>query len=320
MHLVRSLPTLSKTLGLSCLVGLATLVGCDGRSDPTSPEAGRLSVLLTDAPGDFKRAVVTITQVYLQRGDDDEDGGRVVLSSSELTTDLLTLANSAHTLVDDVEIPAGHYGQLRFVISGAYVEVENANGSTSIYASSPTYKGLPAGAAIAGSLHMPSFAQAGLKVSLPGGVSIGGEAKTLLVDFDVAQSFGREAGRSGRWVMNPVVRAAAVNYTGSVLARVRLGDGVTLPTINGTPVTLAVLGAVLTNASGSRETLALTDADGDGVFEARFRYLLPGEYTLTLVGPDGMTFATTPARPALVSVGSAQNVEVAFAVTSASTQ
>ncbi len=151
-------------------------------------------------------------------------------------------------------------------------------------------------------------------------MSIGGEAKTLLVDFDVAQSFGREAGRSGRWVMHPVVRAAAVNYTGSVLARVRLADGVTLPALNGTAVTLAGFSAALTNASGSRETLALTDADNDGVFEARFRYLLPDAYTLDLIGPDGVTFATAPTRPAAVSVGSGQDVVAAFSIQSAGAQ
>jgi len=317
MRTARLPAAVPKAFGLSCLLGLALLAACDS----TSPQDGRVSVLLTDAPGDLKRAVVTISRVYLQSGDDDGEAGRVLLTANEVTTDLLTLANSAHTLVDDVVIPAGQYGQLRFVISGAYVEVENADGSTRIYASSPSYAGLPSGAAVAGPLHMPSFGQSGLKVSLPGGgVAIGGEAKTLLVDFDVAQSFGREAGNSGRWVMHPTVRASAVNYTGSVLARVRLAEGVSLPAIDGKAVTLAHVSAVLTGASGSRETLPLADTDGDGIFEARFRYLLPGEYTLDLVGPDGVTFATTPARPAPVSIGSGQGVEVTFAVTAASTR
>ncbi|MDQ3950065.1 MAG: DUF4382 domain-containing protein, partial [Gemmatimonadota bacterium] len=270
MRQPRPFSSFPKVLGSIGLAGLLLLVGCES----TSPQAGRVSVLLTDAPGDFKRAVVTISRVYLQSGDDNGDGGRVLLSANEVTTDLLTLANTTHTLVDGVVIPAGHYGQLRFVVTGGYVEVENVDGSTRIYASSPTYAGLPSGATVAGPLHMPSLAQSGLKVSLPGGVSIGGDAKTLLVDFDVAQSFGREAGNSGRWVMHPVVRATAVNYTGSILARVWKADGVTLPTVNGTAVTLAGFSAVLTNASGSQETLALADADGDGVFEARFRYLL----------------------------------------------
>ena len=319
MHMVRPRFSPSKGLGLAWLAGLALLAGCDTTSPPA---AGRVSVLLTDAPGDFKRAVVTISEVYLQKGDraDDAEDGRILLTRGELTTDLLTLANSAHTLVDDVVIPPGQYGQLRLVVTGAYVEVENADGSTSIYASSPSYRGLPPGAVVAGPLHMPSFAQSGLKVSLPSAVSIGGDAKTLLVDFDVAQSFGREAGRSGRWVMHPVVRATAVNYTGTVLARVRLGDGVTLTTIDGTTLTLAGFSAVLTTAAGSRETLALAAADGDGVFEARFRYLLPGEYELDLVGPDGLTLATSPTRPTPVSVGSGQDVEVALAVTAASTE
>jgi hypothetical protein len=55
---------------------------------------------------------------------------------------------------------------------------------------------------------MPSLAQSGLKVDLPGGaIRIEGDQRILLVDFDVAQSLGHVAGGYGRWVMHPVVHA-----------------------------------------------------------------------------------------------------------------
>ena len=53
-----------------------------------------------------------------------------------MTTDLLTLANDVATLVDGAVIPAGPYSQLRFVITGGYVDVAGA-----IYASSPDVRG-----------------------------------------------------------------------------------------------------------------------------------------------------------------------------------
>jgi len=128
-----------------------------------------------------------------------------VLMSDPVTTDLIDLSNSTAVLVDGEAVPAGTYSQLRFVITGGYVEVENADGSTSIFASSPTYAGLPAGAVVAGQLQMPSMGQSGLKVDFPPTDLEINEDQDLLVDFDVSQSFGHEAGNSGKWVMHPVI-------------------------------------------------------------------------------------------------------------------
>lgn len=181
---------------------------CDS---PTALQSGKLSLLLTDAPGDVVKAVVTIDQIYLQPSE-DSDAGRIILRDEDVTTDLLTLVDSTQSLISDVVIPAGSYSQLRFVISGAYLEVEGeTEGTTTIFASSPTYAGLPEGAVVGGELQMPSFAQSGLKVQLPGdALVIGDDASvTLVVDFDVAQSFGKAAGGSNRWVMTPVLKGAA---------------------------------------------------------------------------------------------------------------
>lgn len=180
-------------------------VSCDS---PTALQSGKLSLLLTDAPGDVLKAVVTIDQIYLQPVE-GSDAGRIVLRDEDVTTDLLTLVDSTQSLIADVVIPAGSYSQLRFVISGAYLEVEGDEaGTTTIFASSPGYAGLPEGAVVGGELQMPSFAQSGLKVQLPGdALVIGDDASvTLVVDFDVAQSFGKAAGASNRWVMSPVLK------------------------------------------------------------------------------------------------------------------
>jgi hypothetical protein len=188
------------------------LVGACSEGSPTSSRMGRVNLLLTDAPGDVVSAVVTIDRIYLQAHQtEDSPGGRVVLREEDVTTDLLTLVDDMQLLVDDLEIPAGNYRQLRFVITGGYIEVENEDGTTSIYASSPDYAGLPVDAVVAGALHMPSFAQSGLKVNLPNDLLVvGGDPVWVLVDFDVAQSFGHLAGQSGRWIMSPVVQATLI--------------------------------------------------------------------------------------------------------------
>lgn len=203
-------PTIRRSLKSVLVAAVALLVGasCDS---PTALKSGKLSLLLTDAPGDVVKAVVTIDRIYLQPSEDSE-AGRIILREEDVTTDLLTLVDSTQSLISDVVIPAGSYSQLRFVISGAYLEVEGeAEGTTTIFASSPTYAGLPEGAVVGGDLQMPSFAQSGLKVQLPGdAIVIGDDASvTLVVDFDVAQSFGKAAGASGKWVMTPVLKGMA---------------------------------------------------------------------------------------------------------------
>jgi Domain of unknown function (DUF4382) len=296
-------------LPLAATLALGTLSAC---ADSTGVGPGTVSILLTDAPGDVKAAVVTISQIYLQ------GSGRVVLRDTPVTIDLVKLSDSTAMLVDEVTVPSGTYSQLRFVITDAYIEVENADGTTSIYASSPNYAGLPSGAHVAGELQLPSYAQSGLKVNLPGdAVTIAGDQRILLVDFDVARSFGHAAGGSGRWVMTPLIHATDLVVSGTITARLRLGQAVTLPIVSGHQVTLGEFKAALTNAGGTREELTMTDANNDGVYEAVFRFLMPGTYTLDFVAPSTITFATIPAHPLAVQVGSGATVTSEFTLASA---
>jgi hypothetical protein len=284
---------------------LAPVVSC---SDTTSPSSGSMTLLLTDAPGDFQKAVVTISQIYLQGAAGGDNGGRLVLLDKDTTVDLLTLANSTAELVKDTPVPEGTYSELRFVVTGGYVEIEQADGSTKIYASSPDYAGLPEGAQVAGELRMPSFAQSGLKVKLPGDQMnvAGGERKVVLVDFDVAQSFGHEAGASGAWVMHPVIMATELQLSGSVAVSVTKDAAFT--------GNLADFKAVLEDTAGTQTELALTDDDQNGTFEAKFQYLLPMDYQLSLKAPDGVTFTTDPTLPVTVTVGAGDDATRAIVV------
>jgi hypothetical protein len=280
-----------------------------------------VTIKLTDAPGDFKAAVVTISEVYLQG-----EGGRVVLSSEAKTTNLVTLANDTADLVKDAVVPEGKYSELRFVISGAYIEVENADGTTSIFATDANYSGLPAGAQVAGILQTPSFSSSGLKVKFDGDVEVAGEQKVILVDFDVAQSFGKEGGAgSDKWVMRPVIKGADITFSGSVNVTLTPASGVTLPVLDGSRLTLASFQATLTAetstdgaADAAPEVISLTDANGDGVFEASFKFLVPGNYKIGFTAPAGVSFTTNPGVPAAVSIGSGTDQSQAFLLTSAS--
>jgi hypothetical protein len=194
------MPAMTILRGAALVVGLAaTLTSCDSQS-PNGTTS--LTVRLKDAPGDVQHAFVTITEVDLVGS-----GGVQVLTQTPVTTDLLTLAADALTLVQDVEVPSGSYHELRFKITGACVAVDDGNGGSTIYGTAD-YDASPCGGSATGTLRAPSYAQSGLKVMMAGGaLDLTGPAKILLVDFDVSQSFGHEA---NGWVMHPVVTGGEV--------------------------------------------------------------------------------------------------------------
>ena len=266
------------------LVALAALsAGCAERAvEPGShpSEPATLTIRLVDAPGDVQAAVVTIAEVYLQG-----TGGRTVLRSTPYTVDLVPLATTSTVLLEDVSVAAGTYSELRFVITGAYVAVEQADGSTRIFATAPDYAGLPAGTVANGDLQLPSFATSGLKVQLSdGGLAVPASgAVSLVVDFDVAQSFGHQAGNSGKWVMHPVITATGATLGTMLTVTLALGSGVALPA----GVSLGDFRATLAAGSTPDQVLASTafSSDAGGTYRAALGFVAPGAYLVDLDVP-----------------------------------
>jgi len=192
------------------------------------------------------------------------------------------------------------------VITGGYLDVAGA-----IYASSPTYQGLPPNATVAGELRMPSYARSGLKVKLPTGFTVGSDT-VLVVDFDVAQSFGHVAGGSGAWVMHPVIKASEAKDTGAIQVTLTLGPETILPD----GVTLAKFQALLTKAGSSIGPVPLADL-GAGSVGVTFPYLLQGDYDVSFVGPEAVAFHTDPPVPFGVTVVADQTTSAPFVLTDA---
>jgi hypothetical protein len=326
-------------LGLALAVAALPLAGCSDTIATPNPD-GTVSIQLTDAPGDFQAAVVTISDIYLQSSakadsmasdsmasdstTSDSTGGRVHLLSAPVTTNLLTLSDSVVDLVQGETVPSGTYSQLRFVVDGGYVVVDNGDGTSSVYAT-PGYA-LPDSLQATGTLKCPSCAQSGIKVTMPGGLTVNGDENIVLVDFNVADSFGHQAGKSGKWIMHPSLKgtintAPPAPTTGSVQASFELADSVTLPTVNGQQVTLADFQAELKDVAADSGTtgdlMALTGPDSSGVFTAMFSDVTPGDYTVGLVPPDSVTVTTDPALPDSVTVAAGAQATVSATVTSA---
>jgi len=274
------------------LFAVAAIAGCDS-TDPA--ETAIFSLALTDAPGDVSQAVVRIEQIELIGG----PGGPRVLSSVPWTGDLTELTNDFVMLVEDEVIPRGNYAQLRLIISEACIGVETDSGTDDVFISDGASNVVCTGNA-AGSLQMPSFSQTGIKVVFQGAVEVQTDQKIVLIDFNVEESFGKEAGGSGQWVMNPVIHGVDITFSATVNVTVDVEAGVGL------------LGNSIEDFSASLDGSAiLLDADG----KATFLYVVPGTPTLDLVEPGGYTATTSPATPADITVNEQEEKEVLLTIT-----
>ncbi|MCH7640293.1 MAG: DUF4382 domain-containing protein, partial [Bacteroidetes bacterium] len=206
---------------------------------------------------------------------------------------------------------AGRYHQLRLVISGGYIEVEDDDGGSTIYASSDDYAA-EQGVVADGRLQMPSYASSGLKITLPNELAeIEGDQNIVLLDFDVTESYGRQAGNSGMWVMHPVVHASGLAFTGEVSVSLVLDDDVTLPD----GVTLADFSAEL-DKGGDVLSIAFADLDEDDIYTVDFLYLAPGLYPMVIAAPEGLTITTDSELSFDVSVLSGTVEVVTIVITS----
>jgi hypothetical protein len=282
-------------------LGLLALAGCDS-TDPAGDT--RLSVLLTDMPGDVSQAVVMIEDIQLVGG---ENGPISLMTAGPWVGDLTDLENEFTTLVDGYVVPQGSYGQLRLIVPEACIGVETAGGTddTDEVYTSPGAVNVTCAGTEAGTLQMPSLSQTGIKVVFMGPLQLDSDQMIWMVDFNVEESFGKLAGGSGRWVMNPVIHGAEFTFTGSVELTVELDDGVTLPG----GVTFEDFDATF---DGGAPVSLTTEGD---VGTATFQYVIPGTSQLDLTSGEVTSFTTDPAVPFGVDVASQEVKEVTVTLT-----
>ncbi len=196
---MRFTPQISRVVLTTSVILLA---GCDSDNDPASPDGdARLSIHLTDAPGDVERAWVEIVEVTFRA---NGEAVRFIPEMTELI-ELTELLDLTHLLVEEQEIDPGTLTELRLVVGDAVLESKSGD----VYVLGDPE--LPDGLVATGELQCPSCQQSGIKIKVSNDeIGLDGGESVLLLDFDVAQTFGHRAGNSGRWVMHPVVHATLV--------------------------------------------------------------------------------------------------------------
>jgi len=234
---------------LCCGLGAA---GCgSGGSSGTSGGVGTMSVHMVDAPNGMQHVWVTFTRVEASGPE-----GWKTLSSGEVTVDLTTLVVSDMQLAS-AQLPAGHYNQVRLLVSK--VEVEDANG-------------------VRYQVTVPSGYQTGIKLNVNADVPPNAVTQ-LLLDFNLDRSIHATPPGSTNYMLKPVIPAVVKVLSGTLSGKVTL-DGTT-PAVG---AKVEVYPAGTTEFVEANLTNSSVTQDPDGSFKVWA--LMPGSYLLKVTSAD----------------------------------
>jgi hypothetical protein len=205
-----------KKLSLVCIAafGAAAAVAACG-SDSTSPAgSGTMVVQLTDAPfptDSVKSVDVFVVRVDARQNDADSAAAATAMSDDSSSTagwktvatpnamyNLLALQNGTTAVLGSAKLAAGAYNGFRLIIDPSKSSLTLKNNQVLTSTSSPN-------------VTFPSASKSGIKIQLTKPVTVAeGGTTTLLVDFDVANSFvmrGNSLSQNGL-LFKPVVKAS----------------------------------------------------------------------------------------------------------------
>lgn len=175
-----------------------SLIGCNSNDDST--QTSRMSVRMTDAPGDYDAVNIDVQDVLIKAGtdDDDSEGWVSIGNVTPKVYNLLDLTGGVNVLLADGIVPSGFLGQVRLVLGDDNTVVKDG----------VTYP-----------LHTPSAQQSGLKLNI-NQTLVGGVVYDFLLDFDVEHSIVVQAGSSGNYNLHPVIRVSTMATSGVIKGRI----------------------------------------------------------------------------------------------------
>ena len=178
----------------------AGAIGCGGSPSGPSGASGTLNVMLKDSPfSDAKAVLVTFTEVSAHK-DTDANFTKLTFAggATSRTCDLKKL-ETAQDVLGIGTLEAGHYTQVRLLVSEAKLYFDNASIGDACSASIAAPPGASA------SLTIPSGE---VKLNRQFEVPAGGST-TMLLDFDGDRSITQTGNNT--YTMRPVIAIVSVN-------------------------------------------------------------------------------------------------------------
>ena len=208
---------------------IVSLCGCGSSSNSSGSQQGTLRVSLTDAPASgFDAVNVTVSKVRVHQSataSENDSGWSDIVLDPPRKINLLDLTNGVLENLGQTPLPAGHYTQLRLVLS----KNTGANIANSVVLSSDPTKEIP--------LDTPSAAQSGIKLINEFDVAPG-QLVDVVLDFDACRSVVRRG--NGTYLLKPVIHIIPTALTTVIDGFVDtslLGDNVmVLSEVSGTVV------------------------------------------------------------------------------------
>jgi hypothetical protein len=219
--------------------------GSSAGAGSAQPSAVRLA--LTDAPGcGFDHLNVTVEKVRIHQSSTAQDadaGWTEIPLVPARRIDLLTLTNGALHELGTTALPAGHYAQMRLVLS-------DAAGQSTLQQT--------------GGAELPLALTGGSSVRVPGSFDVvAGQTADLVFDFDACRSV-TQAGDTGAYQLKPII---------AVFPRVHTA-------IEGTLAAALPPGTTTVSAQQGGTTVRSTRPDAAGKFS--IPYLQQGTYTVVI--------------------------------------
>ncbi len=266
-------------LGVSALL-IAALAGCSSNnsssSGPQPSQQGTLGVSLTDAPASgFDAVNVTVSEVRVNKSADaseNDSGWSDITLNPPRKINLLNLTNGVLEDLGQTSLPAGHYTQLRLVLSA---NTGTIPANSVVLSSDPTTE-IP--------LITPSAIQSGIKLINEFDVAPG-QRVDLVLDFDALKSVVKLG--NGGYLLKPVIHVVPTALTGidGFVDTSLLGDNV----------------MVLSEMSGTVVRSTVPDpVTGEFIID----HLAPGSYDLVVIA-DGHATAVIAGVPVSMATSTA---------------
>jgi hypothetical protein len=285
-------------VALFCIALLTVLLsGCSGKPGPSSSKSGTLSVALTDAPAKgFDAVNVTVSKFRVHQSStasENDSGWSDITLIPPRKINLLKLTNGVLETLGQTPLPAGHYTQMRLVLS---------SNTTTTIANSVVLTGTTTEIP----LSTPSGKQSGIKLIHEFDVASGQHVEIVL-DFDALKSVVAQG--NGRYALKPVIKVIPTLLTGidGFINTSLLGSNVMVSAqVNGTEVRSTVPDPqtgefFLSHLDAGNYDVVITADD-------HATAVISGVPVSSSTGTAGATITSTSALPISLPTSTMQNI------------